>query len=77
MSREDYIEVEGTVIEAVSGSVFRVGFENGHRVTGFLGRKAGPGLAGLSPGDKVAMRLSPFDLSKGRIVGVVSNEKNL
>ena len=52
MSKEDVIEVEGTVVEALPNATFRVELANGHR---------------LLPGDKVTLEMSPYDLTKGRI----------
>jgi translation initiation factor IF-1 len=69
MRREDGIEIEATVTGALSATLFKVEIENGHRFLAFLGRGSRAGLPGLCPGDRVTVRLSPFDLSKGRIIG--------
>jgi translation initiation factor IF-1 len=74
MARTDAIEVEGTVVEALPHALHRVELANGHRV---LARFKGPGRrqrAGLAPGRKVTLEMSPYDLSQGCIVG---NEKEL
>ena len=56
MAKEDMIEVEGTVIEALPNAMFQVELANGHKV-----------LAHILPGDKVTLEMSPYDLSRGRI----------
>ena len=72
MARADAIEVEGTVVETLPRRLYRVELANGHRLLAHFGRKAGLNPDSLKPGDKVMLELSPFDLSKGRII---SNEK--
>jgi translation initiation factor IF-1 len=71
VSREDVIEIEAVVREALSATLYKVEIENGHRLLGFVTGKSRAGLEMLSAGDRVMMRLSPFDLSKGRIIGKV------
>jgi translation initiation factor IF-1 len=68
MAREDAFQVEGAVVEAVSKIVYRVELANGHRVTAHLSGKDRVNPAGLSPGDKVMLEMSPYDLSQGRII---------
>jgi len=63
--REDAFQVEGTVIEVLKEVLVRVELSNRHRLLAY-GRKNSP--SPLSPGDKVTVEISPFDLSKGRIV---------
>ena len=67
MAGEDAFRVEGAVIDALGGGRFRVELPNGHRLLGFCRRDARATAAGLKPGDKVILKLSPCDLSKGRI----------
>ena len=67
MAGEDACRIEGVVIEALGGGRFRVELPNGHRLLGFCRRDARAWTSGLKPGDKVMLKLSPFDLSKGRI----------
>ena len=69
MRREDGIEIEAIVTGALSAALFRVEIENGHSLLAYLGRGARGGHPGFNPGDRVTVRLSPFDLSKGRIIG--------
>ncbi len=64
-------------MEAVSATAFRIEIENGHRITAFLGGKSRFGETRPLPGDRVALQVSPFDLSKGRIVGIVGKQDNL
>ena len=68
MSRSDAIKVEGRVIEALPGSVFRVELPNGHRILAFCSGQIRLQFIRFSPGDKVTLEMSPFDLSKGCIV---------
>lgn len=67
MSKEDVIEVEGTVIEALPNCVFKVELENGHVVLAHISGKLRTNFIKILPGDKVTMELSPYDLSRGRI----------
>lgn len=68
MSKQSNIEVDGTVIEALSNAMFRVELENGHIVTAHVSGKMRMNYIRILPGDKVKMEMSPYDLSKGRIV---------
>ena len=68
MAREDAFQVEGAVVEAVSRIVYRVELANGHRVMAHFAGKDRVDPAGLSLGDKVMLEMSPYDLSKGRII---------
>lgn len=67
MPGEKAFEVEGIVIEALPNRTCRVELANGHRLLAFVAGKARRQCAGFAPGDKVKLRLSPFDLSAGRI----------
>ncbi|MFH1782330.1 MAG: translation initiation factor IF-1 [Candidatus Omnitrophota bacterium] len=67
MSKEDAIEVEGTVLEALPNAMFRVELENGHKVLAHVSGKMRMYFIKILPGDKVKMELSPYDLTKGRI----------
>jgi translation initiation factor IF-1 len=67
MSKEDVIQVEGTVIEPLPNAMFRVEIENGHRVLAHISGKMRKHFIRILPGDKVAVELSPYDLSRGRI----------
>jgi translation initiation factor IF-1 len=67
MVAQDAFQVEGRVIEVLSQRTCRVELSNGHRLLGFI-PKAHLGLSPLAVGDKVELRLSPFDLSEGRIL---------
>jgi translation initiation factor IF-1 len=66
VSRQDAIEIEGTIVEVLREKVFRVEFPNGHRVLAHLPKRHSGG-AGLAPGGKVTVEMSPYDFSKGRI----------
>jgi translation initiation factor IF-1 len=65
---KDAFEVEGVIVEALPKMRFRVELPNGHRLTGHVPRKLQSVAAGLAVGDRVALELSPYDLSKGCIV---------
>ena len=69
MSGPDAFKVEGLVVEALPNGTFRVELANGHRLLGFVAGKAKKRFAGLRPGDRVKLALSPYDLSQGRILG--------
>jgi translation initiation factor IF-1 len=68
MSREDAIEVEGRVVEALPNRTYRVELANGHRLIAFVTGKARLGFVPLKAGEKVNLEMSPYDLSEGRIV---------
>ena len=66
MSKSDVIEIEGTVIEKLPNAMFQV--ENGHQVLAHISGKLRMNYIRILPGDKVTIELSPYDLSKGRII---------
>ena len=68
MSKADVIEIEGTVVEKLPNTMFQVELENGHRVLAHISGKLRQNFIRILPGDKVTMELSPYDLSKGRII---------
>ena len=69
MAKEsDKIKVEGTVIEALPGTQFKVRLDNGHEVLAYLSGKMRRYYIRILLGDRVAMEMSPYDLTKGRIV---------
>ena len=67
MSKEDVIEVEGTVVEALPTAMFQVELENGHIVLAHVSGKMRMNFIRILPGDKVTMELTPYDLNRGRI----------
>lgn len=67
MSKKDVIEVEGTVIEALPNTMFKVELENGHEILGHISGKLRMNFIRILPGDKVTIELSPYDLTRGRI----------
>jgi len=67
MSKEESIEVEGTVLEPLPNAMFRVELENGHKVLAHISGKMRMHYIKILPGDKVKLELSPYDLSRGRI----------
>jgi translation initiation factor IF-1 len=68
MPKEKAITVEGTVVEALPNASFRVEMENGHRVLAHISGKMRMHYIKILPGDKVQIELSPYDLSRGRII---------
>jgi len=68
MSKEDAIEVTGTVVETLPDAKFRVELENGHRVLAHISGKMRLHFIKILPGDKVTVELSPYDLNRGRII---------
>ena len=68
MAKEDHIEFEGTVIDTMPNTTFRVELENGHVVTAHISGKMRKNYIRILTGDKVTVQLTPYDLSKGRIV---------
>ena len=68
MAREDYIEMQGEVVENLPNATFRVKLENGHIVLGYISGKMRMHYIRILPGDKVTVQLTPYDLSKARIV---------
>jgi translation initiation factor IF-1 len=67
MSKEDVIELEGTVTEALRNATFRVELANGHEILAQISGKLRMNYIRIVPGDKVTVEMSPYDLTKGRI----------
>ena len=67
MSREDAIKVEGTVVQVLPNTMFRVELANGHRLLAHVSGKMRIHFVRLAPGDKVTVEMSPYDLTKGCI----------
>ena len=67
MAKDDVIEVEGTVVEALPNATFQVELANGHRLLAHISGKLRMNFIRILPGDKVTVEMSPYDLSKGRI----------
>jgi translation initiation factor IF-1 len=67
VAKEDAIKVEGTVVELLPNTMFRVELPNGHRILAHISGKMRLHFIRLLPGDKVMVEMSPYDLSKGRI----------
>lgn len=68
LAKEDVIEVEGKVVEALPNTNFKVELENGHQILAHISGKLRMNYIKILPGDKVKVELSPYDLSKGRII---------
>ena len=67
MPKQESIEQDGTIVEALSNAMFRVELENGHVITAHISGKMRMNYIKILPGDKVKIEMSPYDLTKGRI----------
>ncbi len=68
MPKDDMVEVRGKVVEPLPNAMFRIELENGHRVLGHVSGKMRMHFIRILPGDKVLVQISPYDLTRGRIV---------
>ena len=68
MAKSDVIEVEGKVVEKLPNATFQVELENGHRIIAHISGKLRMNFIRIIPGDKVLIEMSPYDLTKGRII---------
>ena len=68
MAKEDTLQMEGKITEMVPNATFKVRLENGHEVLGVISGKMRMNYIRVSPGDKVTVEMTPYDLSKGRII---------
>ena len=68
LSKNDVIEVEGTVLEKLPNAMFHVELENGHKILAHISGKLRMNFIRIIPGDKVLIEMSPYDLTKGRII---------
>ena len=73
MSKEDMIELEGVVVEAMPNAMFKVEIQGGHVILAHISGKLRMNFIKILPGDKVTMELSPYDLSRGRITWRAKN----
>ncbi|MGH1433493.1 translation initiation factor IF-1 [Lewinella cohaerens] len=67
MSKKNLIKQDGTILEALSNAMFRVKLENGHEITATISGKMRMNYIRILPGDRVAVEMSPYDLTRGRI----------
>ena len=68
MSKSDMIEVEGTVVEVLPNTTFKVTLQNDHIIIAHISGKLRMNNIRIRPGDKVTIEMSPYDLTKGRII---------
>jgi len=68
MAKEDFIEMQGEVLETLPNATFKVKLENGHVVLGHISGKMRMNYIRILPGDKVTVQLTPYDLSRARII---------
>ena len=76
MSKEEGIIVEGTIVDTLPNAMFRVALENGHSVLAHISGKMRKYFIRILPGDKVQIELSPYDLSRGRIIHRMKSSNN-
>lgn len=67
MAKDDVIELEGTVVEALPNAMFQVELPNGHKILAHISGKLRMNFICILPGDKVTVQMSPYDLTRGRI----------
>ena len=67
MSKQDVIEVEGTILESLPNAMFKVKLENDHEILAHISGKIRMNFIKILPGDKVTVELTPYDLNRGRI----------
>ena len=67
MAKDDVIELEGTVVEALPNAMFQVELPNGHKILAHISCKLSMNFIRILPGDKVTVQMSPYDLTRGRI----------
>ena len=67
MAKDDVIELEGTVVEALPNAMFQVELPNGHKILAQISGKLRMNFIRILPGDKVTVQMSPYDLTRGRI----------
>ena len=67
MSKQDVIEIEGTVVDALPNAQFAVALPNGHNILAVISGKLRMNFIRILPGDKVTVEMSPYDLTRGRI----------
>ncbi|MEW6220134.1 MAG: translation initiation factor IF-1 [Thermodesulfobacteriota bacterium] len=68
MPKEEAIQVEGTIVEPLPNAMFRVELDNGHRILAHISGKMRMHFIKILPGDRVTVELSPYDLTRGRVV---------
>lgn len=68
MAKQSAIEQDGVIVESLSNAMFRIRLENGHEIIGHISGKMRMHYIKILPGDKVRVEMSPYDLTKGRIV---------
>ena len=68
MPKEDIIEIQGSVLETLPNAMFRVQLDNGHKILAHISGKMRMHFIRILPGDKVTVELTPYDLTRGRIV---------
>jgi translation initiation factor IF-1 len=66
--KEEKVEVEGDIVEAFGGGMFKIALDNGHETLGYTSGKMRRFRIRMAPGDRVKVELSPYDLTRGRIV---------
>jgi len=75
MAKDGAIEVEGTILETLPNAMFRVELENGHKILAHISGKMRMHFIKILPGDRVTVELSPYDLTRGRVIFRAKNGK--
>ncbi len=76
MPKEEVVEMEGRVLDKLPNAMFKVELENGHKIIAHISGKLRLNFITIIPGDKVLIEISPYDLSKGRIIWRDKNSSN-
>ena len=76
MAKDDVIELEGTVVEALPNAMFQVELPNGHKILAHISGKLRMNFIRILPGDKVTVQMSPYDLTRGRITWRSKKDKS-
>ena len=75
MAKGDHIEMEGVVVEPLPNAMFKVELDNGHKILAHISGKMRMNFIRILPGDKVIVEISPYDLTKGRIIYRTKNQR--
>ncbi|MGL4346597.1 MAG: translation initiation factor IF-1 [Chitinophagaceae bacterium] len=77
MSKQDLIQLEGTILESLSNTMFRVKLDNEHEVLANMSGKMRMHYVRIVPGDRVCLEMSPYDLTRGRIFKRINTNTNI
>ena len=77
MAKQDVIELEGTVLDTLPNAMFKVELENGHEILAHVSGKIRMNYIRILPGDKVTVEMSPYDLTRGKLLIVINNRHSI